>query len=280
MPLAISNIAWPFECERQVPARIAARGVTGVEVAPTKVWEQPLEVSRLEATHYRQFWEGHGLRIVALQSLLYGQQHLQLFQGAALREATFDYLAGMIRLANWLGAEVLVFGSPKNRLVGEGSYADAQRMAVDFFRKLGQLAQELGVWFCIEPNPVQYGCDFLTTAAAGLTLVEAVNQPGFGLHLDAAGMTLAGDDARQIMASAGNWWRHFHVSEPFLLPIGSGATPHHEFSTAIEHSQYSRWLSIEMKTVDAAENPIASVEAALDACWQQYACHVSRPAMA
>lgn len=272
MQLAVSNIAWPAECEPRAAATLAALGVEGVEIAPTKVWPQPLAASKGEVSRYRQFWEDQGLRIVALQSLLFGQGDLQLFQSASQREATFDYLAGMIRLARWLGADVLVFGSPKNRLVGDGSPATAHFTAVEFFSQLGKVAHDQGVWFCIEPNPTQYGCDFVTTASEGLSLVEEVNQPGFGLHLDAAGMTLARDDAASMMQAAGPWWRHFHVSEPFLQPIGSGATPHGRLSTAIERAGYDRWLSIEMKAVDSLGDPLGPVEAAIEACRRVYEC--------
>lgn len=271
MPLAVSNIAWPAELEEQAASLLMAAGIAGVEVAPTKVWPQPLSATWAEVARYRQFWEGRGLRIVALQSLLFGQNHLQLFADAPLREATHDCLAGMIRLASWLGADVLVFGSPKNRLVGGGSLQAAHDTAVSFFRRLGQVAHDHGVWFCIEPNPIEYGCDFVTTAADGLALVQEVNQPGFGLHLDAAGMTLAGDNAQEIMRTAGDWWRHFHVSEPYLQPVGAGGCNHQAFSAAIDHAKYEGWLSIEMKALDPPQaDPLAHVDAAVALCQSSY----------
>ncbi len=233
MQLAVSNIAWPTELEHEAAKRLAALGLTGVEIAPTKVWREPVATSPLEAARYRGFWESHGLRIVALQSLLFGHNDLQLFQHAASRQAMFERLSGMIRLAALLGAEVLVFGSPKNRVVGTVAPVQAHCIALEFFRRLGQFAHDQGVWFCIEPNPSQYGCDFVTTAAEGLALVESVAQPGFGLHLDAGGMTLAGDNAHEVMPEAGKWWRHFHVSEPFLQPVGSGDSRHEIVSEAL-----------------------------------------------
>ena len=271
MPLAMSNIAWPAELEEQAAARLLAGGAAGVEVAPTKVWPQPLAATLAEIAGYRHFWESRGLRVVALQSLLFGQNHLQLFGDAALRKAALDYLAGMIVLAGRLGAEVLVFGSPKNRRVGSGSLPAAHDTSVALFRRLGQLAQDEGVWFCIEPNPVQYGCDFITTAAEGLALVQDVNQPGFGLHLDAAAMMLAGDNPEQIMRVAGTWWRHFHISQPYLQPVAGDACGHEVFSKAICSSEYRGWLSIEMKPPDGlAADPLAHVDAALAFCHSAY----------
>jgi sugar phosphate isomerase/epimerase len=256
MRLAISNIAWPTERESIVANELSRLGVHGVEVAPTKTWPRPLEATERDATAYRNFWEQHGLPIIALQALLFERPDLRLFGDARQRAEMTAYLAGIFRLASWLGAEVLVFGSPKNRLRGQLTDDETSSVAVPFFRELGRLAVDQDVTLCIEPNPSAYGCDYVTRAAEGIELVRAVNHPGFGLHLDAAGMTLSGDDPATIFSSALPCWRHFHVSEPCLAPVGSGMD-HQPLASALRASGYHRWVSIEMKVPPAgfsAEN--------------------------
>ena len=169
--------------------------------ALTKVWPEPLAASPEEAARYRGWWEARGIRIVALQALLYGKPGLTVFGTPAARRTTLHYLKGLIAQATRLGAEVLVFGSPGNRQRGSLPPDEARAIAVEFFRELGDNAQEHGVTFCIEPNPVEYGCDFVTTVREGIDLVDAVGRPGFGLHLDTAGMTLAGDTAASVAAA-------------------------------------------------------------------------------
>jgi D-psicose/D-tagatose/L-ribulose 3-epimerase len=171
---------------------------------------------------------------------------LTLFGSAAKRLETRDYLCRIIDLGQALGARALVFGSPKNRLVQGSSKTEADKIALDFFAALGSHAMAHDVWFCLEPNPVEYGCDYVTRAAEGVELVQRVAQPGFGLHLDAAAMTLSQDPVEEVFQSALPCWQHFHVSEPFLSPIGSAGVDHRRFASALHEVGYANWVSIEM----------------------------------
>jgi sugar phosphate isomerase/epimerase len=245
MRLAVSNIAWPAGADEAAQAVLREQGATGVELALTKIWPQPLEASAAEVDRYRAWWQSRGLDIVALQALLFGKPELTIFDGPATRQATLDYLRRIIALAGRLGARVLVFGSPRNRLRRSLSPADALDTAVTFFRQLAEAAQSHGAVFCIEPNPEAYGCDWVTNVAQGIEVVDAVNHDGFGLHLDAAAMTLAGDGA-EALAAAGTRCRHFHVSAPFLQKAPGGGVPHEALARALEQTQFAGWVSIEM----------------------------------
>jgi sugar phosphate isomerase/epimerase len=246
MRLAISNIAWPTGADQTVASLLHAHGVEGVELALTKIWPEPLAASAAEVRAYRETWENRGVRIAALQALLFGKPHLTLFDSEPVRRQLLDVLTGIIERATWLGATVLVFGSPKNRRRGERSHEEAWDIAVPFFRQLGRIARSHGVSFCIEPNPKEYGCDFVTTVAEGIDLVDAVAEDGFGLHLDTGGMALAGESPVESIATAGPLCRHFHVSEPFLTEVGGGTVPHGACAAALRALAYSRWVSIEM----------------------------------
>jgi sugar phosphate isomerase/epimerase len=242
--------------------------VSGVELAPTKLWPKPLEVTEAEVLSYRRFWEGRSLRVVALQAILFGRSDLTIFENAAKRTKTLEYLDGMCRLAGWLGAAVLVFGSPKNRLVGSMPLAVADAVASEFFWRVGESAAKYGTAVCIEPNPVEYGCDFVTRAAEGARLVELVNNPGFGLHLDSGGMTLSGDPP-ELLARYGPTLRHFHISEPHLQPIAHSPVDHAKLAAALRAGGYGGWVSIEMRPVQGVP-PAEAVEAALRLAHQLY----------
>ena len=127
-----------------------------------------------------------------------------------------------------------------------------------FFRELGVAARRHGVSFCIEPNPPQYGCDFVTTVAEGVELVDAVADDGFGLHLDSAAMHLAGDPPAASIAAAAERCKHFHVSEPFLGEVGGESIAHGEFARALNSANYPGWISVEMGEVKQAGSwPVA-----------------------
>jgi len=256
--LAISNIAWPQEEEARVRELMAEQGIDGVEVAPTMIWPDPLAASEEEIRAYRARWEDRGIAVVAMQALLFGHPELTLFEDDASRAATLAHLRGIARVAGLLGAGPLVFGSPKNRRRGELASERAVEVAERFFRAAGQAALDQGACLCLEPNPPQYECDFATDAASALELVRRVDHPGFGLHLDAAGMRLAGDPVAESIRSAGPWLRHFHASEAFLAPVGDPpadgpAVDHASCADALRDLGYGGFVSVEMR--HAAERP-------------------------
>ena len=247
MKLAISNIAWSPDEDEAISGLMREYGVTGVEIAPTKIWPHPLTTSSGELTAYTRFWHSRGIRLSSMQALLFGRPDLTIFETAEKRQETLDYLKGITRIGGRLGAEVLVFGSPRNRSIGALNKEIAEEIAIQFFRQVGQFAESNGLIFCIEPNPEAYGCDFVTTSAEGRDLVAKVGHPGFGLHLDAAGMSLSHENIEVELEKSVSELCHFHISEPDLRPIGSDGVDHQLFASTLSSLGYEGWLSVEMR---------------------------------
>jgi len=270
MKLGISNIAWPPELQPQAADLLQSLGVRGIEIAPTAVWPDPLDVAAREVTSYRRFWNDRGIEIVALQALLYGRPDLTLFGSDHVRAKTEAYLSGMIRVCAQLGGRVLVFGSPKNRKRGDLSDVEARGIAAAMFATLGDRATAAGVAFCIEANPTAYECDFITTSEQAVSLVREVGNSGFGVHLDAGAMTLSEERIETALSTALPWCRHFHVSEPQLRPIGTGGVDHQLFSATLRRLEYAGWISIEMR-VQRRESCLQDIADAI-ACTRREYC--------
>lgn len=261
MKIAVSNIAWAPEEETSVADMLQVLGVQSVEIAPTKSFADPTATSASERATYTGFWAQRDIEIVAFQSMLFGRPELQVFGDAVTRAETVDVLSRFIELAGALGASRLVFGSPKNRIIPEDmSSLEAEELAVSFFAALGAVAVDNNTLFCVEPNPTAYGCNFITNAADGLALVRAVDNPGFGLHLDAAGMTLAGDDLAESIRQAGSQLAHFHASAPQLGPLENVIVDHARAAKALREIGYGGHVSIEMRpgTSGAAVSDVAA----------------------
>lgn len=271
MRLAVSNIAWPAEADDEIAGVLTGLGVSAIEVAPTKRWPDPSSATPEDAAAYRAEWAERGLRIVSMQSLLFGRDDLVIFGTENKRAAALDYLRRVMVLAGTLGAGPLVFGSPKNRRVESLPAAGVRRIAVEFFGALGNAATVSGVQFCLEPNPPEYGADFLTTSSAAVGLLAQIRNPGLGLHLDAAAMTLASERPAAAIAAAMPWLRHFHASEPYLAPIGTGGTDHGAFAAALAAEGYQGWISVEMRAVEGAAAAVAAVGDAVRRVQDAYA---------
>ncbi|RJG24767.1 sugar phosphate isomerase/epimerase [Paenibacillus thiaminolyticus] len=247
MKISISNLAWDLHEEKEIINILRDYKVRGIEIAPTKVWGNPTDCSPQQADQYKCYWLEKNIIIVAMQSLLFGQNSLHLFREENSRQKMKNYLFRIIELAGELGVKSLVFGSPKNRLIGDLTKVEQYNIAIPFFHAVGEYAIENNVQFCIEPNPVHYGCEFVTNSSEGLELVQEVGSKGFRLHLDAAGMFLAEEDISNALEKSFPYLAHFHVSEPYLELIGSSQVQHHLYSRILKSLGYNNWVSIEMK---------------------------------
>ncbi|MFL5331222.1 MAG: sugar phosphate isomerase/epimerase family protein [Gemmataceae bacterium] len=244
--LAVSNIAWPASEDDAVAKALVSLGVQAIEIAPTKLFPNPAEVTDDQIDECRARWNDRGLEIVAAQALLFGHPELTIFDDAAIRGRTRQYLKRIIHVCARLGAKALVFGSPKNRLA---KGRDVSPEAIEFFGQLGSDAAQEGTAIVMEANPPDYGADFVTRAMDAVELVKAVDHPGFRLHLDTACMTLAGDSIKDVFDVGFRFVRHFHVSEPQLAPIGADKVDHAAFARELKARNYEHWVSIEMREI-------------------------------
>lgn len=267
MKLAVSNIAWKPEENEAALELFRAFGVSGVEVAPTILFADPLAATDEEVEQARLRWNQEGIEIVAQQALLFGHPELTLFGDGAAREATADYLAGILRLGAGLGAGPHVFGSPRNRVRGELSEKQARSIAIPFFRSLGQSAQACGTVLCIEANAPDYGCDFATNTRDAVELVRQVDHPGFGFHLDTGVMTMNGESYLEALDLCFPYLRHVHISEPFLAPVHRRQSDHELLARALRERGYEGWVSIEMKRDE--QDPVGTLRSSI-----QYAAGV------
>ena len=182
----------------------------------------------------------------ALQAVLFGAPHARLFDATG-EVALRDHLVRVAEIAGALGASAVVFGAPKQRDRGALTPEAAHAHAADVFRAIAPSFADRGTCLCIEPNPPRYGCNFVTTAAEGASLVRRVAHPGFGLHLDAAAMFLVGDRLDAVWSEVGELTRHYHVSEPDLGGFTAPQVPHAKNLDVLRRARYTGWCSVEMR---------------------------------
>lgn len=245
MKLSISNIAWEPSEDKEVFELIQKYGFEGIELAPPKLFKDLSNVSDEEINVYLEYMKPYNFKFPAMQSLLFGKPELKIF--AESRNDTLEYLKKIIDLAQKLDVKVLVFGSPKNRFIGDMEKNEAYKIAIEFFKELGEYAYSKNRCFCIEPNAKEYGCDFITNIDEAIQLVEDVNSKGFRLHIDSAVMSMNNENIKESLEKALPYTEHFHISEPFLELITNNKTNHNEFAKILKNLNYNKWVSIEMK---------------------------------
>jgi D-psicose/D-tagatose/L-ribulose 3-epimerase len=268
MKLSVSNIAWDPEEEEQVLDLLSRLDVDGIEVAPTKLWPDWVGANPAAARNARTALGKRGFEIPALQAILFGRPDLLVFGSPDVRQQLVDHIDRVAALAAGLGADVLVFGSPKNRDRGERSEADARSEAQAVFHDMGEACVRHCVRLCIEPNPKTYACTFMTNWRDARAMVEAAGSAGVGLHHDVACISLEGDDVVEAVETCAGGIAHFHVTEPELGDFSSPTLDHAAIGEALRRTGYDGWLSIEMRRSD---DPLRSVEEAVTRVLEWYA---------
>ncbi|TJZ78761.1 sugar phosphate isomerase/epimerase family protein [Chitiniphilus eburneus] len=269
MRLAISNIAWDISEDDDVVQLLKKFDVDAIDVAPGKYFPAPASAKEKDISRVKQWWYERGIEITGMQALLFGTNGLNVFGAANVQEALLGHLEAVCRIGAGLGAKRLVFGSPKNRDRSGLSDDQALNEAVDFFRRLGDIAQAQGVIICLEPNPVCYGANFMTTSAETAHVVRAVDHQSIRMQFDTGALAINAESAEAVLADNADLIGHVHASEPGLLPLGDGGADHLSMYQALLRHLPDHVVSIEM--VATKEEPhLRAMERALSCAVSHY----------
>jgi D-psicose/D-tagatose/L-ribulose 3-epimerase len=269
MRIAVSNIAWDPAEDPAMAALFARYLVNAVDIAPAKYFPDPLNATSSEIAAVRGRWAEWGIAITGMQALLFGSTGLNVFGTKEIRRALLERLTAVCRIGAGLRAPRLVFGSPKNRDRSGCDDAATLEIAVDFFRELGAIASDHGVWICLEPNPPRYGANFMTNSAETAVIVAAVGHPAIKMQLDTGALTINHEDAQQVVESFGKWVGHVHASEPDLVPLGDGGTDHALIGSLLAQKLPQQVVTIEMLATKD-EPHLISVERAVQVATRNY----------
>lgn len=270
MRLSISNLAWDPVHDEAIAGLLKDVAVDAIEIAPSKYFTTSRDPEPDQVSAVRRGWQDRGIEIVAMQSLLFGTSGLNLFGSPAVQDEMLRHLARIARIGAGLGAKRLVFGSPKNRDRKGLDLPAAMATAVDFFRRLGDIASSSGCIVCLEPNPAMYGCNFMTGTDEAAEVVQTTAHPAIRLQLDIGAVTANGEDAEGLLQRHHALIGHVHISEPGLAPLGASAADHAHLGALVRRFLApGTSVSIEMLT-PATADPIATVRNALQLAVRHY----------
>ena len=218
MRISISNIAWEKDEEPAIAELLTRLGITAVDVAPGKYFPDVAAASDADIRKVRAWWEERGISIYGMQSLLFGTKGLNVFGDSDSQERLLQHLRHVCRVAEGLGATRLVFGSPRNRDRSGLSDKEADDIALQFFGRLGDIAQNHGIVITLEPNPVCYGTNWITTTKEAYAFVKKLGNPGIAMQLDTGTVITNSEDTAEF-SEVKDAVGHVHLSEPGLLPL-------------------------------------------------------------
>jgi sugar phosphate isomerase/epimerase len=267
MKLAVSNIAWTKDDRLDAYAILNKLGIRGLEIAPGLLFHAandpfspPVEVAETALRELADF----DLSLVSMQSLLFGVEGCALFGSEADQEAFRVGMRRAIDLAGRFSIANLVFGSPKQRVIPDGlDPARAQQIAAKVIRDLGEYAGRSNTILAIEPNPKEYGTNFLTTCRQAQEFVALVDHPSIRLNFDVGAIHMNGDfgDIEELIVKSAATIHHVQISEPHLAPAPDDVGKTTEVLRVLKSVDYQNWVSIEMRP--DPENGLTTLETSI-----------------
>lgn len=264
--LAISNIAWPDADDAEALDLALEAGFSALEVAPGKTfgpWAgMDLTAVRATAAHLA----ARGLKVVAMQGILFGVAGAKLFGTAEERAALARHLGVVARVAGACGGVPCVFGAPGARDPGNLPATEAMERAAAFFARVAPAFAVEGASLAFEANPAEYGCRFATRTAEAISLVRQVSAAGFGLQIDTGTMMMNGEPL-SLLAEAVPLAVHCHASAPQLGPVAAFAGAHAPLAAALRGAGWRGCVSVEMRAGADWRGALLAAGAAMRGVW-------------
>ncbi len=235
--LSISNIAWDKEFDDIVYEKMSRYSFSGLEIAPTRLFENPYAKLKEAKEFSKKLMEENGLEICSMQSVWYGIQN-EIFASKSDRDFLLEYSKKAACFAEAISCKNIVFGCPKNRNLHSPSDIE---ISYDFFIKLADICKEWGVMLSIEPNPEIYGTNFLNYTQQTVNFARELNHTNAKVNAD-LGTIISNNEDFSVLQSNTDIINHIHISEPFLDPIEK-----RDIHLSLKELSYDNYISIEMK---------------------------------
>lgn len=209
------NFVSPFRTAVDLPLldRVKGMGFDLIEIA----FEDPATIDVAALAHHAT---GLGLGVLACG--VFGPGRNLVAADAAERRAAAGYIRALVdaaaQFAPTLNGLTPVVGGPMYGAVGKTPAAgrDARQRERDLaaaeLRPLAQYAGDRGVRLALE-GLNRFETDLINVVEQGLLMVEAIDSPDVGLHLDTFHMHLEERDSAAAIRRAGDRLFHFHACE-------------------------------------------------------------------
>lgn len=245
MKSSISNIAWGFESDVEMYHFLKNQGVSGLEIAPTRIFpENPYEHLKDAAEFKKRMYEQYGLQISSMQSIWFGRTE-SIFGDALQRESLYEYTKKAFAFSHALDCGNLVFGCPRNRNINKPEDIE---VAIEFFSQLGELAVKEDTVLALEANPPIYNTNFMNTTSQAFDIVQQVNSQGIAINYD-LGTVIENEEEIEELKVFLPKVNHIHISEPYLAEV-SYREIHAKLIQLLQEQNYTGYVSIEMKNLE------------------------------
>ena len=248
MKISVSNIAWYQDSKKflQFLSFIKNLNCDGVEIAPSAIWNEPIESTKDERNTLKKNIKQFNLEFIGFHSLLFSKPNLKLFKDSNLRLETKKYIFKLIDLCSDLEGTKLVYGSPKSRELCGKKYQDCKNQSLEDFYEIAEHSKKRGTIFCLEPLSIKE-TDFITSLEEGGEIIKNVDHPNLKLHLDTKVLFRTKKEFKSLLFTYKDIIKHVHVGDENLMPPGTINKEHTEIGKCLRDINYKGFITLEMR---------------------------------
>ena len=237
----------------------ARAGYDLVEIAPFTIAPYVTEISASQRAEIRESAARAGVGIAGLHWVLVQAEGLLLNSSdAATRQRSARYFVDLVECCADLGGTRIIFGSPKQRQVAEGtSHEQAWAWAAETFRDAVKRAEDRGVVICFEPLAPNE-TNFINTAAEAIRFAAQFASPAMSVILDVKAMCAEEKPIPQIIRESAGRFAYFHANDRNLKGPGFGDVDFAPIAAALREAGYDGTVSVEVFKFDEGPEVIAT----------------------
>jgi sugar phosphate isomerase/epimerase len=247
--LCVSNICVNKVSQLQFACILKLYGITKVQIAPTKlinIWEELPNMNT-------DIFNDNNLDIYSLQSIVYGLNHLNIFD-ANTSEKLYNHLINIIDYVVNNKISTIVFGCPRNRKVLDTNI-DNKSIFVSFFKRIGTYCQGKDIIICLENNSKQYNCNFINTIDECANIVMEVDSPNIKMMVD-LGNAVMENDQWHYLNKYKDIIYNIDISQEHMKDFTNIHESNTLFKNVIDNINYNKVINLEMLIKDDDELPI------------------------
>jgi D-psicose/D-tagatose/L-ribulose 3-epimerase len=243
LKIGVNTMVWgvPFtQADLPLIEKVAAMGFQVIELLVADA-TPPFSIKDV-----RQRIKDAGLECTVSASLT-AQQNI-CDEDPDVRRAGREYIKRVIATAAGLNARVLA--GPLYTKIGRLKFlpptvrAREWELSVGALKDIAKSAETAGVTIALEVLN-RYESDFVNVAERGLQLVNDIDSPAVGLHLDTFHMTIEEKDMGRAICAAGKHLKHFHAGENDRGTPGTGQVRWEAVRNALREIDYNGYVVIE-----------------------------------
>lgn len=249
--LAVSNICFPTNDQDYNYKKLIEFGINRIEAAPNLIFpssENSLTPSLGEKKHALELLSCNEIKIVSMQSVLYGKNCESFFNGEEQKKNFIHLMKDAIELAGEMNIPNIVFGCPKERRIPETMCLEnALDIAYSVFFEIGNYAKTAGTVVGMETVPEIYGTNFLNRHKHTSDFVHTLNHSNIKISFDLGAYQYGDSDRRleDIISQDFEWINHVHLSNPQLSIFNEDLEAVNELFKCLFKNNYMHVCSIE-----------------------------------